>query len=152
MPANQITHDVKNGKGTKKGLEKKWKEAKDIVKDEYGTTDNKWGVVQKIYQNKRDKKKASLELNAAFRILSNYTVKADSFEGWVNSLGFKYNRPNPDQDCVTFNISLQEVYNKLKSNEWKKIKDIPLTLEKGDHSIRLEPYDDNNKTRLIGIK
>lgn len=151
MPANQIKHDVKNGKGTKKGLGKKWKEAKDIVKDEYGTTNNKWGVVQKIYQNKRDKKKASCELNAASRILSMHDVKADAFEGWVNSLGFKYDRPNPDQECVTFNIGLQEVFNKLKSNEWKKIKDTPLTLVKGDHSIRIEPFD-NDKTRLIGIK
>ena len=56
MPSNQIKHDVKQGKGSKSELEKDWKEAEDIVKDEYGGTDGKWGVVQKIYQNKRDAK------------------------------------------------------------------------------------------------
>lgn len=73
MPANQIKHDVKQGKGSKKSLEKDWDEAKDIVKDEYGDPDknNKWGVVQKIYQNKRD---ASVSASRAlFRLkASNY--------------------------------------------------------------------------------
>lgn len=54
MPAAQISKDAREGKGSKESLEKKWKEAKDIVKDEYGDDDNHWGVVQKIYQNKRD--------------------------------------------------------------------------------------------------
>lgn len=66
MPSNQIKHDVKQGKGSKSELEKDWKEAEDIVKDEYGGTDGKWGVVQKIYQNKRD---ASVIKSAVDRIL-----------------------------------------------------------------------------------
>ena len=70
MPVNQIKHDVKHGHGSKKKLEKDWKEAEDIVKDEYGTDEGKWGVVQKIYQNKRDSKAhASVELHAADRLV-----------------------------------------------------------------------------------
>lgn len=64
MPANQIKHDAESGKGSKKSLEKDWDEAKKIVKDEYG--EEKWPVVQKIYQNKRD---ASVVDSAVSRIL-----------------------------------------------------------------------------------
>lgn len=66
MPANQIKHDVKEGKGSQEGLENKWKDAEDKVKDEYGSDEGHWGVVQKIYQNKRD---ASVKSNAINRLL-----------------------------------------------------------------------------------
>jgi len=42
------------GKMTK-DEEKLWNEAKTIVKDQYGSTEGRWGVVQNIFQNKKRK-------------------------------------------------------------------------------------------------
>ncbi len=53
MPNNQIKHDSEKTGKSKDSLEKDWKSAEDTVKDEYGGDDDHWGVVQKIYQNKK---------------------------------------------------------------------------------------------------
>lgn len=65
MPANQIKHDVKEGKGTTKSLEKKWDKAKDASKKSTGKDDD-WALTNYIYQKERD---ASVQLNAASRLL-----------------------------------------------------------------------------------
>jgi hypothetical protein len=52
MPANQIKHDVKEGKGTKKSLEKKWDRAKKAAGE--GKADDKWALTNYIYQKMRD--------------------------------------------------------------------------------------------------
>ena len=88
MPANQIKHDVKEGKGSKKSLEKKWKEAEDIVKDEYGTDDGKWGIVQKIYQNKREASvitRAFIDA-AAKRIRASVEIEIEEIQKKIKSL------------------------------------------------------------------
>jgi len=64
MPANQIKHDVKEGKGTKESLEKKWDEAKDAA--EKSDPDDKWALTNYIYQKKRDA--SVIKTNAAARL------------------------------------------------------------------------------------
>jgi hypothetical protein len=72
MPANQIKHDVKEGKGTTKSLEKKWDKAKDASKKSTGKDDD-WALTNFIYQKERD---ASVQLNAAARLAA--TVESDA--------------------------------------------------------------------------
>jgi hypothetical protein len=68
MPNNQIKHDAEKTGRSKESLEKDWKDAEGKVKDEYGTDDDHWGVVQKIYQNKK-KAHSSVVESAIPRIL-----------------------------------------------------------------------------------
>ncbi|MDN3160837.1 hypothetical protein P0E55_14105 [Enterococcus faecalis] len=76
MPSRQITHDAREGKGSKESLEHKWDKAKGIAEKEYGP--GHWGAVEHIYQNMRDSKKheSSVDLNAAERIVED--EKSDS--------------------------------------------------------------------------
>jgi hypothetical protein len=68
MPNNQITHDAEKTGRSKESLEKDWKSAEDKVKDEYGTDENNWGAVQKIYQNSK-KAHSSVVESVVSRIL-----------------------------------------------------------------------------------
>jgi hypothetical protein len=71
MPSNLIKKDAREGKGSKKSLEKKWDRAKDIAKK--SDADEPWALTTHIYKNIRDAKASVLdqvELNAAQRLLS----------------------------------------------------------------------------------
>lgn len=58
MPANQIKHDAREGKGTVKSLEKKWDRAKDAAGKKGG--EQNWALTNHIYQNMK-KSKGSAE-------------------------------------------------------------------------------------------
>ena len=75
MPSNIIKHDVREGEGTKKSLEKKWDKAKDAAKK--GHADEPYALTNYIYQRMKGKKKKTkssvldkVELNAATRLLA----------------------------------------------------------------------------------
>ena len=165
MPAAVINKDAREGKGSKKSLEKKWKEAKDIVKDQYGTNEDKWGVVQTIYQNKRDAKASvnqgvrQVKLNAAARLKATmdqeYTdiegdeeVSADAFEGFTNTLPADgYHRPE-GADYVILNAPLATIQNHLKKQEWTSKGN---TWSKGEHAVELTDAGEG-KTQMKSIK
>jgi hypothetical protein len=119
MPANQIKHDVKEGKGSKQSLEKKWKEAKDIVKDEYGDDDNHWGVVQNIYQNKRD----ASAINAASRLKATEIQAAPDYEA-------DYARIMKD---LTYALGKPKTKVKDKEYVWTPSYVLATLKRKGDH-------------------
>jgi len=64
MPNNMIKHDVREGEGSKKSLEKKWDKAKKAA--DKSDADEPWALTNYIYQKE---KKASV-LNAATRLLA----------------------------------------------------------------------------------
>ncbi|QBQ74478.1 hypothetical protein BcepSauron_098 [Burkholderia phage BcepSauron] len=63
MPNNMIKHDVKEGKGSKESLEKKWDKAGDAAKKSH--PDNKYALQNYIYH----KMTGGVELHAAERLL-----------------------------------------------------------------------------------
>jgi hypothetical protein len=75
MPVNQIKHDVKEGKGTKKSLEKKWDKAKKAAGQGKGAKD-KGALTNYIYQRMRDSKKHA-SLSASFIRLATTTPEGD---------------------------------------------------------------------------
>lgn len=68
MPNALIKKDSKRGKGSVKSLEKKWDRAKGAAGEKNGKQN--WALTNYIYQKMRDSKHASVQLNAATRLLS----------------------------------------------------------------------------------
>jgi len=78
MPSNLINKDAREGKGSKKSLERKWDRAKDAAGKKDG--EQNYALTTYIYEKMRDSKKKSkasildkVKLNAAFRLLSNFS-------------------------------------------------------------------------------
>lgn len=65
MPTSKILKDSKEGKGSKKSLEKKWDEAKHSVEHSNGGKDN-WPETMSVY--KKMTHQASIQLNATTRL------------------------------------------------------------------------------------
>lgn len=76
VPAPLIKKDVREGKGSKKSLEKKWKRAHDIAKK--GDAEDEYALTTHIYKQMRDASVQptgasildKVQLNAAVRLLS----------------------------------------------------------------------------------
>ncbi|QRE00247.1 hypothetical protein [Burkholderia phage BCSR5] len=209
MPSNQIKHDVKEGKGTKKSLEKKWNRAEKIGKKGAKDKKNPWPLVQHIYQNMRDSKKASvqagtrLQLSAALACAGcglvacdcdpNSTIQptstpndrepaifvgeaddiaapgyrgysgesetdiggpkelmADTFEGFINSLQFDYDRPD-GANFVIVDAPVSQVHQKLIDFGWGMAKrNDKHIMAKGQHSVELQKAD-GGRTKIIDV-
>jgi len=68
VPSNLIKKDVREGKGSKKSLEKKWDRAKKAAGK--GDAEDKWALTTHIYKNMRDASVLDqVETNAATRLL-----------------------------------------------------------------------------------
>jgi hypothetical protein len=65
MPSNLIKHDVKEGKGSKKTLEKKWDRAKKIAKKGAKNPKDSWALTTYIYEKMRDSKKGKKKSKAS---------------------------------------------------------------------------------------
>lgn len=148
MPTSLIKKDAREGKGTTKNLEKKWDNAKDASKKSTGKGDD-WALTNYIYQKMRDssksKKHASVELNAASRVLAT-EVLADAFEDWVNTLDYKYERPE-GADYVIVDAPMEEVVEKLYANDWARARRSDIAqFMKGKQSVILKA--EGKRTRI----
>jgi glutamine phosphoribosylpyrophosphate amidotransferase len=68
VPNALINKDVREGRGTKKKLEKDWEKSKKDAEKSH--PDNKWALTNYIYQNRRDASVLDdVEVSAARRLL-----------------------------------------------------------------------------------
>lgn len=142
MPTAYIEKLAKQGKGSVAELEKKWDEAKSAAAKE-GKSDN-YGYITSIFQSKVGASVKAFTIQAAARM----QVIADSFEGWLNTLGYKYERTEGKQEAILM-APYDDVHKKLTDNDWERIRS-PNGLQKGDHIIRVMPSDEN--TKIISVK
>lgn len=66
MPTSKIKKDARDGKGTVKSLEKKWKKAEDAAGKDHG--EQNWPLTMHIYKNMTHQ--ASLHIEAAQRLIA----------------------------------------------------------------------------------
>ena len=168
MPTNKIKKDAREGKGSKKTLEKKWNEAKKSA-EKSGQKDN-YPYIMSIY--KKMTHQASIISESALRSirkgyltatgslarieansLEDYlglnatAIHADAFEGWINTLGYSYDRPS-GADYVILDSRIDNIVGKLKDQDWEFVGDTdeePLHFEKGTHAITLESEGSGTK-------
>jgi len=144
MPNNIIKHDVKQGKGSKKSLEHKWKDAEDKAKKSSGKKEP-YALTNYIYH----KMTGSTKVEAALRLVAVSKMEADAFEGWVNTLQYAYERPD-NEDFVIVDAPLKDVEAKLYANDWAKARSAEVNhFSKGEHEVELE--DIGNKTKIISV-
>lgn len=165
MPTSKIKKDAREGKGSVKHLEHEWDEAKKDAGAKGGKQN--WPLTMHIYEKrthqataeskpevahfgppKRKLKRGSpfTRLNAAMRltVMSAMEVNCDAFEGWINTLGYHYQRTEGREEAVV-EAPLRQLVTDLKDNGWTKVKEPPThpyTFRKGKHTVALEPEGD----------
>lgn len=114
MPTNLIKHDVKEGKGSKKSLEKKWDRAKGIAKKGAKNKKNPWPLAVHIYENMRDSKKgkkkkskasvltastadAHMQVQASYRLGLHAFVKANASDIQVLAEHLEWHGPDESE-------------------------------------------------------
>lgn len=143
MPVPYLKKLSKEGKGSVPSLEKKWDDAGKIA-DKAGKGDNY------AYRTGILKNMVGAELNAATRLVRTVVI-ADSFEGWINTLGYKYSRKIRSKNA-TLEAASGEVIAELKSDGWRQVSDdtFQYVYQKGDHKVALES-DGPFKTTLYNL-
>lgn len=99
--------------------------------------------------------KASVKLNASARIRriramqedEGTLVQGDAFEGWINSLQYRYQRPE-GEDYVILDADPGEVLNKLKGDGWIGTEKGHFT--KGEHEVQVHNAG-QGKTKITSI-
>jgi hypothetical protein len=148
MPTNYIKKLAKEGKGSVESLEKKWDEAKSAANKE-GKGSN-FAYTTSIFNKMIGASIQPFRIEAAQRIEASAKVEvhADDFEGWINTLGYKYERTEGEESAI-LDAPLSAVWNKLKTLDWESIR-TPNGLQKGDHVIRVTKAGEH--TRIVSLK
>lgn len=97
-----------------------------------------------------------VKLNAAARLkaagMNMVETIADSFEGWINTLGWLYVRDDEaEKPTVTVDASYEEVTKKLVADGWVRNRGVAPDYFKGDHAVILQKAGER-QTKIISYK